>query len=192
MPRVVRTSNQCFERRPPLVPATHQVRRCRPPLGGLAQMSACTRANLFATLTPKRSVIFHFSVLNSCRAATAWLPPRPRRLSRSSPACDEKQFCWIGDGPTSSKCDLTLMTSVLPLRPSTNRKKVSPQVPMWPVFQLAPLCDTFRYVFRVDRETDVALFFNATECLNGSPKLCPRNSLSAWHKTSQRTGKMSH
>ena len=117
-----------------------------------------------------RSVGFLFQI--PVRQQTFSLPPWPRHPPRSSPACDEKSClsCWIAHGPTSSECDLTLMTSVLPLRPSINGKKNRPQVPIRPFFQLAPLCDTFRIVLRVNRESDVGLFVDATKCLNGSPE----------------------
>ena len=87
--------------------------------------------------------LFWLSVTNSCQAADVSLPPRPRHPPNSSPACDEKALlsCWIADGPTSSRCDLTLMTYVMPLRPSINRKRLDHRSPFGP-YSSSPVCVT--------------------------------------------------
>ena len=49
--------------------------------------------------------------------------------------------CWIANGPTSSRCDLTLMTYVLPLRPSINRKRIDHRSQFGP-YSSSPVCVT--------------------------------------------------
>ena len=48
-------------------------------------------------------------------------------------------FCVMTGRPTSSKCDLTLMTSVTPLRPSISWKKIDHKSPFGPCSK-SPLC----------------------------------------------------
>ena len=91
-----------------------------------------------------------------------------KRLAASSATTSAKEFasmwwtsilfCLIAVGPTSSKCNLTLMTSVKPLRVSINWKRIDHKSPFGPLFQVAPVCDTFHHTIRIYRNLDVRLF----------------------------------
>ena len=106
----------------------------------LAQMSACTRANRFATPTPTRSA--HLALRSRFKSGS-------RRFAASSATTSAREFasmwwkailfCLITDGPTSSKCDLTLMKSVTPLLSSINWKRIDHKSPFCPCTR-SPLC----------------------------------------------------
>ena len=140
-------------------------------------------------LTPMRSAFRAFRSRFDVCAANVSPPPRPRRPPKNSQACGGNAIlcCLMAGGPTSSKCGLTLTTSVLPLRPSINWKRIDHMSPMWPLFQLSPVCETFRHVLRINRNLDVGLFVDSAEDLDGSPKHGSWNRLSAWHLPSQET-----
>ena len=96
-------------------------------------------------------------------------------------------FCVMTDGPTSFKCDLTLMTSVTSLRSSNSWKRMDHKSPSGPCSRSPPVCDAPRHVFRMNRNLDVRLLIDTAEDLDGAPKLGSWNRLSAWHLASQET-----
>ena len=55
------------------------------------------------------------------------------------------------------------MTSVLPLRPSINWKRIGHESPFGPCSSSLPVCDTFRHILRVDRNLNLGLFVDSTE-----------------------------
>ena len=69
-------------------------------------------------------------------------------------------FCLIAFGPTSSKCDLTLMTSVKPLRTSINWKRIDHKSPFGPCSN-SPVFHTFHHIIRIYRNLDVRLFVDS-------------------------------
>ena len=58
---------------------------------------------------------------------------------------------------------------------------------MWPLFQLSPVCDTFRHILCINRNLNVGLFDDSAEDLDGSPKLGSWDRLSSWHLAPQET-----
>ena len=98
-----------------------------------AKMSACTSARRLAAPIPLRSA---FLALR-CRFRSG-----SNRFAASSATTSAKEFasmwwkpilfCVMTDGPTSSKCDLTLMTSVTPLPPSISWKWIDHKSPLGP------------------------------------------------------------
>ena len=60
-------------------------------------------------------------------------------------------FCMIADGPTSTKCDLTLMTSV------TLRLQLEHYITSYigSFFQVTSVRDAPRHVFRINRNLDI-------------------------------------
>ena len=55
--------------------------------------------------------------------------------------------------------------------PVDQLEKDRQQVSILPMFQLTPVCDTFRHELRIYRNLDVGRFINMAEDLDGSPKL---------------------
>ena len=92
------------------------------------------------------------------------------------------------DGLSSSKCDLTLITSVTPLRSSISWKRIDHKSPPGPCSRSPPVCNAPRHVFRINRNLDVRLLVDPAEDLDSSPKFGSWNRLSAWHLASQETG----
>ena len=92
-------------------------------------------------------------------------------------------FCLIADGPTPNVTYIFQATA-----PVYQLEKGQPQVTIWPLFQLTPVCDTSRHILRINRNLDIRLFVDSAEDLDGSPKLGSWNPLSLWHLASQETG----
>ena len=65
----------------------------------------------------------------------------PPHLPGSLRACGGRRscFCLMTDGPASSKCDLTLIKSVTPLRSSISWKRIDHKSPLDPCTR-SPLC----------------------------------------------------
>ena len=100
----------------------------------LAQMSACTKANRFATPTPTRSA--HLALRSRFKSGN-------RSFAASSATTSAREFasmwwwkailfCLMTDGPASSNCDLTLIKSVTPLLSSINWKRIDHKSPLGP------------------------------------------------------------
>ena len=150
-------------------------------------MSACTSAKLLATPTPVRSAFL---------ALRSRFMSGNKRFAASSATTSAKVFasmwwksvlfCMIAVGSTSSKCDLTFVTSVKPLRTSINWERIDHKSPFGPCSN-SPVYNTFHHIIRIYRNLDVRLFVGSAGDLDGSPKLGSWNRLSAWRMASQET-----
>ena len=148
-------------------------------------MIACTSAKCLATLTPMRSACwalrFRFMSGNNFFAASSDTTSATEFASMWGKAI---LFCMIACRPTSSKCDLTLMTSVLPLAPVDQLEEDRPQVSFGHCCS-SPLCviPYVPFILRINRNLN--LFVDSAEDLDGSPKLGSWDRLSSWHLAPQ-------
>ena len=94
----------------------------------------------FATRTPTRSA--NLALRSRFKSGS-------KRFAASSATTSAREFaslwwkailfCLMTDGPASSKCDLTLIKSVTPLRSSINWKRIDHKSPLRPCTR-SPLC----------------------------------------------------